>query len=1048
MTYLIFSIYELPDLSSQKYISLHGQGVRQKAVSCQKDFLLLISDLAQIYQLTFSIRYFYDHTQSFDRRLKIYLVVSSSQQSLDNKKKEDIEKLVTKGFLAQFYKIEKVKNLPEKLQNYSWVDYVGESIKHEELIGAKAKDSLSSLSQKGLKKYYVPLPIEAEEGNDMLTVCQAMSSFQKDPLLLEITLQPDTTSLQQKAGWINALDGMLSELKKASSGSSGLGGVKKDGDKNAQTVSKIYEKYQSSYLTENLYSYSFKALGKDELAVRSILGTLMLSGTKKSRYRTIILQKEKDRSQFEASLEATKEGKLSTIAEWSAWENDLKDASFGGDSLSGTGSIRVSQLKPLHRYATLNEIGGLFRIVVPSDAPVSGISQENDLKSVDEEQAWIDYGGHEISRPEHRVQIELDKFNKHAFICGVPGSGKTTTAFNLLTQVWCHDVPFLVFEPAKTEYRILLDIQPREDLFPENQLLKIKDLTTKLRVYTLGNDSLSPFRFNPFAVSDGVPFFEHIANLEGCFKGALPLSGPLPALLSEALEEIYYDRNWTGYETGTPEHLCSNVPTMRDLYEKITELFDSKDYAGEVKSNLKTALEVRIGSLLRRGVGAMLNTQQSYPTIADLLKHPTILELDYLNTEQANLMTFFLLTKIREYIKRARTEEPGNPEHIMFLEEAHNIVGRNSGAGSSEDANTQREAANYITKMLAEMRALREGIIIADQLPTTVAAEVVKNTNIKIAHRLVSADDREDMGQAMLLNPNQTEEIARFNPGECFLYMEGWYRPHGVKSSHSAKDKLGADKSLTDEQLKHRIQTCDWYKGGQSALLDSTISEFNRLAKEYSKSLEGFRFKLNKVEQNYKNSENLLRETTQETFNYLMSELHFKLTSTPKDNIQLQLALVKKAEANLANMANLSHSSNISLSKLIKIKFYLDDRIKLFAQQYQEAIKSQKLISKTKYEQQWHKLERNLKNTWQQIEKLSAIHGQSPQAENLLHKWQNLNLEKRTLTEEKENQIKDLSNRIKKEQEQLSRKLNQVLAKAIKTAKIEKIKQDIEKGGK
>ena len=98
----------------------------------------------------------------------------------------------------------------------------------------------------------------------MLTVCQAISSF-NSPIILEITLQPDTTSLEQKASWINALDGILSELKKVSSGSSSLGGINKKSDKNAQVVSRLYEKYQSSYLTESLYTYSFKALGEDEL---------------------------------------------------------------------------------------------------------------------------------------------------------------------------------------------------------------------------------------------------------------------------------------------------------------------------------------------------------------------------------------------------------------------------------------------------------------------------------------------------------------------------------------------------------------------------------------------------------------------------------------------------------------------------------------------------------------------------------------------------------------------------------------------------------------
>ena len=158
--------------------------------------------------------------------------------------------------------------------------------------------------------------------------------------------------------------------------------------------------------------------------------------------------------------------------------------------------MKITDLKPLHRYATLNEISGLFRIVVPSDAPVKGISQENDITSLGDEPC-IDFGGYETTRPENIIQISLKQLNKHAFICGVPGSGKTTTAFNLLTQLWCYDIPFLVFEPAKTEYRSLLAIQPDSNRFIPEQLQKLRTLTQELRVYTLGNDLISPFRFNP-----------------------------------------------------------------------------------------------------------------------------------------------------------------------------------------------------------------------------------------------------------------------------------------------------------------------------------------------------------------------------------------------------------------------------------------------------------------------------------------------------------------------------------------------------------------------
>lgn len=64
-------------------------------------------------------------------------------------------------------------------------------------------------------------------------------------------------------------------------------------------------------------------------------------------------------------------------------------------------------------------------------------------------------------------------------------------------------------------------------------------------------------------------------------------------------------------------------------------------------------------------------------------------------------------------------------------------------------------------------------LLSADQLPTAMAPEVIKNTNIKLVHRLTSADDRELVGSTMSASPLQIENMA--NPIQAvkhYLHMK------------------------------------------------------------------------------------------------------------------------------------------------------------------------------------------------------------------------------------------------------------------------------------
>jgi hypothetical protein len=120
-------------------------------------------------------------------------------------------------------------------------------------------------------------------------------------------------------------------------------------------------------------------------------------------------------------------------------------------------------------------------------------------------------------------KIPKNLFQKHAFVCGVTGSGKTNTCVTLLRKL---DLPFIVIEPAKTEYRQMLGVMP------------------DLQVFTLGSETVSPFRLNPFEFSQGSELLTHIDSIKAVFNAAFPMYASMPYILEESIIDIYRDKGW------------------------------------------------------------------------------------------------------------------------------------------------------------------------------------------------------------------------------------------------------------------------------------------------------------------------------------------------------------------------------------------------------------------------------------------------------------------------------------------------------------------------
>ncbi len=360
------------------------------------------------------------------------------------------------------------------------------------------------------------------------------------------------------------------------------------------------------------------------------------------------------------------------------------------------------------------------------------------------------------------IRLPLELLKKHLFIAGVPGSGKTTAMNNIVTQLAFRDLPFLVIEPAKTEYRLFTQL--REHPHP-----KVAALARRLRVYSVGNERISPFRYNPLAYPKGISRDEHMGAVLHAFRASMPLDGPMLGLLTNALEAAYENKR-EGVK----------FPRLRDVYEQGKRIVSDQGYSGEVLDNLTAAIDLRLGGLVRGDLGRVFECDEGIPDAATLFSEPVVLEMDYLTQEHACLMTLMILSSLREHIRITRASGSAL-SHVTFIEEAHNIVGR-VPQGASGEADPKGYAADFVARMLAEVRALGEGMVIADQLPSAVSPEVVKNTGAKLAHRLVANDDREELGGTMLLDEVGVQELARLTPGEAFFYAEGFYRPRRVRA--------------------------------------------------------------------------------------------------------------------------------------------------------------------------------------------------------------------------------------------------------------------------
>ncbi|MBN1273179.1 MAG: ATP-binding protein [Candidatus Aminicenantes bacterium] len=390
------------------------------------------------------------------------------------------------------------------------------------------------------------------------------------------------------------------------------------------------------------------------------------------------------------------------------------------------------------------------------------------------------------------MMLETDIFKRHTMVGGTTGSGKTNTIFHLLSGFAERGIPFLVIEPAKSEYRCL-DGALKSD--------------SPLQVFTPGRENCAPLRLNPFEVQQGISVSEHIDLLRAAFSASFGLWTPLPQVLEQSLYAVYRDRGWdlvrnSNSRLAEGKILHAAFPTLSDLVDKVRTITANLGYSKETTDEIGSALITRLNALRIGGKGRMLDTERSLPSEV-LFSRPTVIELEGLGADEDKAFVIALLL-LRLAAFRRRQGPSHSLKHILIIEEAHRLLANVSMHREEREADPKGKAVETFVNLLAEVRAYGQGVVVADQVPVKLAPDLIKNTNLKIAHRIVDETDRIVVGGSMIMSDGQERFLATLKVGEAAVFGSG--DDNAILVQVPLVESIDTAKKPSDEAVGKRME--------------------------------------------------------------------------------------------------------------------------------------------------------------------------------------------------------------------------------------------------
>lgn len=483
----------------------------------------------------------------------------------------------------------------------------------------------------------------------------------------------------------------------------------------------------------------------------------------------------------------------------SGYSTPLRDASIaqiaapsmfidnaGGGCLAHPLGIDYQELKTVLTTKELSYLVNFPMRSVPGISVIDSTPEFSLNQQMLSDEAAVDlgnllYGGSATKIP---YKIPFGTLSRHTLLSGINGSGKTNTVQVLLDAIQ-NELPYLVIEPAKTEY---VDWALSYNKLHPDSLIDIYIpgcRCYKSKAHPEGYALEQQLKINPFDIvwlsKDQEPnVLTHIDRLKSTFAAAFPMYDVLPILMEDLIYTVYQNKS-TDWLNRQPEFGKSIPPTLNSMKISVDRVIANHRYEERIERNMKACLNTRIDTLMRGWKGDMLNTLHSTDW-ETLFERPCIINLSYVGDDGDKA---FFMALILQFLYEYRTAcaETGRMDfndngcrHLTVIEEAHRVM-----ANCTNPELPQHKTAMMFSNMLSEIRAYGEGLFLVDQVPTRLIPDAIKNTNLKITHRLVAEDDCKAVGEAMGLTQEQRKIISKLQIGQCIVSGSSGTDTHWVK---------------------------------------------------------------------------------------------------------------------------------------------------------------------------------------------------------------------------------------------------------------------------